>query len=259
MPILEGLELPIVQAPLAGGASTPALAAAVCEAGGLGFLAAGYKTADAVRADLETLRGLTERPFGLNIFAPPGGPADDAAVRAYAARLCDEGELGEPRHDDDGWEDKLAVAEAERVPLVTFTFGCPEPAVFDRMHAAGAEAWVTVTSPAEARIARDAGADALVVQGVEAGGHRARFVGDRPRGGRRRVRRRGGGGGGAPGGVRGRRRGLRARHTRCAAAGGGGGRPAAGRDRRARHGARGRRRARRRRGRRPARHRVHAH
>src|SRR4051794_6248891 len=178
MPILEGLELPIVQAPLAGGASTPALAAAVCEAGGLGFLAAGYKTADAVRADLETLRGLTERPFGLNIFAPPGGPADDVAVRAYAARLCDEGELGEPRHDDDGWEDKLAVAEAERVPLVTFTFGCPEPAIFDRMHAAGAEAWVTVTSPAEARIARDAGADALVVQGVEAGGHRAVFDDD---------------------------------------------------------------------------------
>src|SRR3954454_6825782 len=178
MPILERLELPIVQAPLAGGASAPALAAAVCEAGGLGFLAAGYKTADAVRGDLETLRGLTERPFGLNIFAPPGGPADDAAVRAYAARLCDEGELGEPRHDDDGWEEKLVVAEAERVPVVTFTFGCPEPAVFDRMHAAGAEAWVTVTSPAEARIARDAGADALVVQGVEAGGHRAVFEDD---------------------------------------------------------------------------------
>jgi len=178
MPILVRLELPIVQAPLAGGASTPALAAAVCEAGGLGFLAAGYKTADAVRADLATLRGLTERPFGLNIFAPPGHAPDDEAVRAYAARLCDEGELGEPRHDDDGWEDKLAVAEAERVPLVTFTFGCPEPAVFDRMHAAGAEAWVTVTSPAEARIARDAGADALVVQGVEAGGHRAVFDDD---------------------------------------------------------------------------------
>lgn len=178
MPILERLEFPIVQAPLAGGASTPVLAAAVCEAGGLGFLAAGYKTADAVRADLATLRGLTERPFGLNIFAPPGHAPDDEVVRAYAARLCDEGELGEPRHDDDGWEDKLAVAEAERVPLVTFTFGCPEPAVFDRMHAAGTEAWVTVTSPAEARIARDAGADALVVQGVEAGGHRAVFEDD---------------------------------------------------------------------------------
>src|SRR3954471_18973000 len=130
MPILERLELPIVQAPLAGGASTPALAAAVCEAGGLGFLAAGYKTADTVRADLEALRGLTARPFGLNIFAPPAGPADDEAVRAYAGTLCDESELagvalGEPRHDDDGWEAKLPPAEAERGPGVSFPFGAP--------------------------------------------------------------------------------------------------------------------------------------
>src|SRR4051794_11472100 len=183
MPVLEGLELPIVQAPLAGGASTPALAAAVCEAGGLGFLAAGYKQPEAVRADLETLRGLTARPFGLNVFAPPAGAADDEAVRAYAGRLCDESELagvalGEPRHDDDGWEAKLALAEAERVPVVSFTFGSPDAADVDRMHAAGAEVWVTVTSPAEARIAHDAGADALVVQGVEAGGHRPGFDDD---------------------------------------------------------------------------------
>jgi nitronate monooxygenase len=183
MAILEALELPIVQAPLAGGASTPALAGAVCEAGALGFLAAGYKTADAVRADLETLRGLTARPFGLNVFAPPAGAADDEAVRTYASTLCDESEragvaLGEPRHDDDGWDAKLALIEAERVPVVSFTFGCPDAAIFDRVHAAGSEAWVTVTSPAEARIARDAGADALVVQGVEAGGHRAVFDDD---------------------------------------------------------------------------------
>src|SRR4051795_2022345 len=119
MPVLERLELPIVQAPLAGGASTPALAAAVGEAGGLGFLAAGYKQPEAVRADLETLRGLTARPFGLNVFAPPAGAAADEAGRAYAGRLCDESELagvalGEPRHDDDGWEAKLRPPEAER-------------------------------------------------------------------------------------------------------------------------------------------------
>ena len=99
------------------------------------------------------------------------------------ARLRGESEragvaLGEPRHDDDGWEAKLALAEAERLPLVTFTFGAPDAGVVERLHAAGAEVWVTVTSPAEARIARDAGADALVVQGVEAGGHRAVFDDD---------------------------------------------------------------------------------
>jgi nitronate monooxygenase len=180
MPVLEQLEHPIVQAPLAGGASTPALAAAVSEAGGLGFLAAGYKTPEAVRGDLATLRGLTGRPFGLNLFAPPAAPAPADAVRAFAGTLRGESEragvaLGEPRHDDDEWEAKLALAEAERVPVVSFTFGAPSAAVVERLHAAGAEAWVTVTSPAEARMARDVGADALVVQGVEAGGHRASF------------------------------------------------------------------------------------
>ena len=183
MAILEALELPIVQAPLAGGPSTPALAAAVSEAGGLGFLAAGYKTANAVRADVGALRALTGRPFGLNLFAPPRGAADAGAVAAFAGTLRGESEragvsLGDPRRDDDGWEAKLALAEAERVPVVSFTFGSPDAAVVERMHAAGAEVWVTVTGPAEARIARDAGADALVVQGVEAGGHRASFDDD---------------------------------------------------------------------------------
>jgi len=180
MTVLEGLEHPIVQAPLAGGPSTPALAAAVSEAGGLGFLAAGYKPPDTVRTDLETLRGLTGRPFGLNLFVPPDAPADAAAVRAFAGTLGGESEragvaLGEPRRDDDGWEAKLALAAAERVPVVSFVFGAPTAEVVARLHAAGAEVWMTVTSPAEARLARDTGADALVVQGVEAGGHRASF------------------------------------------------------------------------------------
>ena len=121
MAVLDALEHPIVQAPLAGGPSTPALAAAVCEAGGLGFLAAGYKPVDTVRADLEALRELTARPFGLNLFAPPAAPADAAAVRSYAATLEGESDrrgvaLGSPRRDDDGWEEKLALAVAERVP-----------------------------------------------------------------------------------------------------------------------------------------------
>jgi nitronate monooxygenase len=171
---------PIVQAPLAGGPSTPALAAAVAEAGGLGFLAAGYKAPDAVRADVEATRRLTGRPFGINLFAPPAAPADATRVQRYADALRAEAErygaeLGEPRHDDDAWEAKLALAAQERIPVVSFTFGCPPAAVVDRLHAAGAAVWVTVTLPAEAVAARDAGADALVVQGVEAGGHRGSF------------------------------------------------------------------------------------
>jgi nitronate monooxygenase len=170
------LEHPIVQAPLGGGASTPALAAAVSGAGGLGFLAAGYKAADAVRADVEAVRAATDRPFGVNLFAPPQPVPDAAAVDRYARALAERyGETGAARHEDDGWEEKLALVAELRVPVVSFTFGCPEAAEVDRLHAAGAAVWATVTTPAEARVAAAAGADALVVQGVEAGGHRATF------------------------------------------------------------------------------------
>ena len=171
------LEHPIVLAPLGGGAATPALAAAVSDAGGLGFLAAGYLAVDAVRADVEALRGLTRRPFGINLFAPPQPVPDPRAVERYARSLAQRHgvEVGQPRHDDDGWEAKLALVAELRVPVVSLTFGCPEPAVVARLRAAGAAVWITVTTPEEARIAERAGADALVVQGVEAGGHRATF------------------------------------------------------------------------------------
>jgi nitronate monooxygenase len=177
---LQQLERPIVQAPMGGGPSTPALAAAVSEAGGLGFLAAGYKAPDAVRADVDALRELTGLPFGVNVFAAPGPGADPAAVAAYAAALESEAErygvpVGEARHDDDGLDDKLALVADLGVPVVSFTFGAPGADVVDRLHDAGVAVWVTVTTPAEARQAEEAGADALVVQGVEAGGHRGSF------------------------------------------------------------------------------------
>jgi nitronate monooxygenase len=179
------LEQPVVQAPLGGGASTPALAAAVAEAGGLGFLAAGYKSVGAFRGELQALRALTARPFGVNLFAPPAAPGDPDEIARYAERLQDEAErrgvaLGEPIHDDDGWDAKLDLCVAEKVPVVSFTFGCPEPRVLERLRAAGCATWVTVTTPAEAAIAAGAGADALVVQGVEAGGHRGSFDPRRP-------------------------------------------------------------------------------
>jgi nitronate monooxygenase len=174
---LSQLEHPIVQAPMGGGPSTPALAAAVSEAGGLGFLAAGYRTPDAVRAELAELRGLTDRPFGLNQFAPGPASTDAAALERYADALRAEAarlgvEPGEPRHDDDHWEAKLELAREERVPVVSFTFGCPDAAVVRSLQDAGCAVWVTVTTPEEATAATAAGADALVVQGVEAGGHR---------------------------------------------------------------------------------------
>jgi nitronate monooxygenase len=179
---LDALAHPIVQAPMGGGPSTPALAAAVSGAGALGFLAAGYKAPDAVRRDIEELRSLLGpgRPFGINVFAPPGHGAGAAQVPTYAATLRGEAErsgasLGAPRWDDDSYADKLDLLCAARVPVVSLTFGCPATDDVERLHDADVAVWVTATTAEEARAARTAGADAVIVQGVEAGGHRGGF------------------------------------------------------------------------------------
>ncbi|HEY1509449.1 MAG TPA: nitronate monooxygenase [Solirubrobacteraceae bacterium] len=178
---LTTLAEPIVQAPLAGGASTPELAIAACEAGGLGFVAAGYKSPDTLRAHIETIRAATDRPFGVNIFVPTPAPSDPEPLRDYLLELEHEArqqsaEIGEPRFEDDHFDQKLALVVEHAVPVVSFTFGCPPVAVFDRLHERGLAVWVTITSTAEAATAEQAGADALVVQGTEAGGHRGAFV-----------------------------------------------------------------------------------
>ena len=178
--LLEALRVPIVQAPLAGGESTPALTAAVVGAGGFGFVAGGYRTPDALRDDIGAVRALTGEPFGVNLFVP-GAPADPVGYERYVAGLAQEARrhgvaLGEPRFEDDAWEAKLALLEADPVAAVSFTFGCPPGEVVQRLRAAGSEVWVTITDPDEASQAAAAGADALVAQGIEAGGHRASFV-----------------------------------------------------------------------------------
>ena len=176
--ILDQLEVPIVLAPLAGGPSTPELAAAVSGAGGLGFLAAGYLSAEALHDRISAARALTTAPLGVNVFVP-GTPSAADAVAEYAAALAQAGaELGQPRFDDDSWDAKLALLTSEPVQVTSFTFGCPEPAVIAELQAAGTEVWVTITSPDEAELAARAGADVLVVQGNEAGGHRASFTDD---------------------------------------------------------------------------------
>lgn len=182
--LLDHLEVPVVLAPLAGGPSTPELAAAVATAGGLGFLAAGYLTAVDLEERIHRTQTLTDAPIGVNVFTPGAGPTDPAAYADFLAHLrewAEENELplGEPRYSDDDWEAKIELLLEERPPVVSFTFGCPERSIIDAFRAAGSEAWVTVTSPEEARQAEAAGADALVVQGAEAGGHRGSFV-DRP-------------------------------------------------------------------------------
>lgn len=181
--ILSNLTVPIVQAPMAGGPSTPALAAAVSRAGGLGFLAAGYLSPQRLAADLDALGHLGDCLFGVNVFVGGGQPADPEQVRAYARRLGSEArnagvELGTPRFDDDAFEAKVELLGERSVPVVSFTFGAPPVPAVSALRSAGCEVWLTVTSVEEARRAAAAGADALIVQGLEAGGHRGVFIDD---------------------------------------------------------------------------------
>jgi len=176
--MLDSLAIPIVGAPLAGGASTPALAAAVSGAGGLGFVAAGYKSPEAMSDAVAATRELTAAPFGINVFAVTPTEAEPEALEAFRARLGDG--AGEPRSDDDGFAEKVERLLADPVPVVSFTFGCPDPALLERFRAAGSSVWITVSDVDEARAAAAAGADALVLQGFEAGGHRAAFVDEAP-------------------------------------------------------------------------------
>jgi nitronate monooxygenase len=179
--VLPELSVPVIAAPMAGGPSTPDLVDAVSAAGGLGFLGAGYKTAVQVRDEIAQVRARSDRPFGVNVFLP-GLPTDRRAeVVAYRDRLQPLAarlgvELGQPRWDDDEVGDKVAVVAG--VPVVSFTFGCPPGELVARLRAAGSAVVVTVTSAAEAAQAVAAGADALWVQGAEAGAHRGGFTPD---------------------------------------------------------------------------------
>jgi nitronate monooxygenase len=138
-----------------------------------------------VREDIREVRERTERLFGVNLLVPTPSRDVGERVARYADALRGEAErygvpLGEPRNDDDGWRDKLALLVEERVAVVSFNFGCPERGVIEELPDSGAAVWITVTTPAEAAVAERAGADALVVQGVEAGGHRGSFDEEAP-------------------------------------------------------------------------------
>jgi nitronate monooxygenase len=178
-----GLRHPFIQAPMAG-TSTPALAAAVCNAGALGSIAVGAVDADAARAMIEDLGARTRHPFNVNVFAHQPAKADPIREQAWLARLAPLFHVFEAEPPtqlreiyrsfcaDDGMMDVLVQT---RPAVVSFHFGLPSEAVIARLKACGITLLATATSLREAIAAERAGIDAVVAQGYEAGGHRGVF------------------------------------------------------------------------------------
>lgn len=180
---LLGIEHPIVQAPMAG-VSTPRLAAAVSEAGGLGSLGVGANTAQQTRALIGETRALTARPFNVNLFCHQPAQPDAARETAWLDFLrplfaefdaAPPAALGEIYTSFLVDAPMLEVLLDERPAVVSFHFGLPPAATIAALKGAGIRLLACVTTPAEATLAEAAGVDALVAQGVEAGGHRGVF------------------------------------------------------------------------------------
>lgn len=178
-----GLRLPLVQGPMAGGPTSPALVAAVANAGALGFLAAAAFAPEKIASEVAAIRALTAKPFGANLFVLDPANPDEATVRR-ALEAIDPLRArfglppGEPleRYAPD-FRAQLDMLVELRLPVVSFTFGLLPKADVARLKAAGSYVIGTATHVAEGLAWRDAGADAIVAQGAEAGGHRGTFIG----------------------------------------------------------------------------------
>jgi nitronate monooxygenase len=177
-----GLDLPVLAAPMAGAPSTTRLVKAAASAGGIGFLAAGYKSAELVADQIAEMHraGVS---FGVNLFAPNPTPVRPADFHRYAAEIApDAAEFGidlsemQPLEDDDQWRSKIDVLLANPAPLVSFTFGLPPADVVAVLQRADSRVLVTVTNAREAAEATELRPDALVVQSGEAGGHSGTFT-----------------------------------------------------------------------------------
>lgn len=178
-----GVDLPIIQAPMAGSDSVE-LCVAVSTAGGLGSLACAMLSPDKIGQAVERIRAGTDRPFNLNFFCHESEAEDPAREQAWRARLA-------PYYAEAGLapdasapfalrlpfdEAACAVVEAVRPPVISFHFGLPRPDRLARVKATGARVLACATTVAEAQWLETQGADAIIAQGAEAGGHRGMFL-----------------------------------------------------------------------------------
>ena len=184
-PLLDrlGLHAPIIQAPMAG-ISSPAMAAAVTNSGGLGSLGVGAMQAEQARAAIHQFRALSDGPLNVNVFVHRAARTDASRENAWLQRMRPEfarcgveppAQLREIYtsflHD----QAMLAMLVEEKPAVVSFHFGLPHPRQVELLHAAGVYLIAAATNLHEARSIEAAGVDAIVAQGYEAGGHRGVF------------------------------------------------------------------------------------
>ena len=180
---LLDLDIPLVQGPFGGGLSSVTLAATVSAAGGLGSFGAHHLTADNILETAAAIRQRTDRPFALNLWIPPYDPATPADVQHGSDLLAPfyrELGLAPPTLPNaDYWPDYGEQVEAilEACPAVfSFVYGIPEPATLRACRQRGIRTLGTATTVAEARALEQAGVDAIIATGFEAGGHRVSFL-----------------------------------------------------------------------------------
>ncbi len=181
MTLLKTLDLtyPIVQAPMAG-ATTPELAATVSNFGGLGSLGGGTTAPEVLNDQINTLKTLTNRPFMINlmVLSEHDSTTLDSEIPAWLSNYYQENniEMALPKHPALSFADQLQVLYDNPVPVASFTFGIISAEQVQRLQSLGTRVIGTANHPLEAKAWADIGADAVCVQGVEAGGHRGGWL-----------------------------------------------------------------------------------
>ncbi|HEV2613597.1 MAG TPA: nitronate monooxygenase [Gammaproteobacteria bacterium] len=175
----------IIQAPMAGGATTPELVAAVSNAGGLGSFAAGYLSPDEIRSSIRKIRALTSKPFAVNLFIPEEHHATDhqieqarKIVQASCAELNTTINTIKPPYSP-AFDDQMNVLLEEKISVFSFTFGIPSREWIEKFKENNILLVGTATTLSEAKLLQKNNIDAIVLQGSEAGGHRGSFL-DKP-------------------------------------------------------------------------------
>ncbi|CAE78542.1 nitronate monooxygenase [Bdellovibrio bacteriovorus] len=175
-------EVPVIQGPMAGGYTTAELVSAVSNSGGLGSIGAGYMSPDSLRLLIQKVKNLTTRPFAVNLFIPTSPAVDLLQVERMKKLLLPfYRELGmdsvpELSYDPDLFQKQFAVVLEEKVPAFSFTFGCLKPSEMAALKSLNVFVMGTATSLEEAEYLQKQGCDAVVAQGLEAGGHRGSFL-----------------------------------------------------------------------------------